>query len=111
MDQDRFILKSTAPASSIKFNLYLKARELKELSKVLENVLLLPEKKRKAWAKENSEFINKALDSLVQESNATLSELSFDDETLQLSKDLIVSLRDTVDMFHGLLYETKKLSS
>ncbi len=111
MDTDRITLVSSTPASSVKFTLYLKAHELKEISKVLEGVLSMPNKKRRAWADENSEIINKALDSIVQESNATLSELSFDDETLQLSKDLIVSLRDTVDMFHGLLYESKKLSS
>lgn len=110
MDEDRIILASDVPATSVKFTLYLKAHELKELSKVLEGVLQLPEKKRQAWAKENGDFVNKALDSIVQESNATLSELSFDDETLQLSKDLIVSLRDTVDMFHGLLYQKKKIS-
>lgn len=110
MDEDRITLPSSALASSVKFNLFLKAHELKEISKVLERVARMPEKKRKAWADEHGEFINSALDSIVQESNVTLSDLSFDDETLQLSKDLILSLRDTVDMFHGLLHQNKKIS-
>ena len=111
MDEDRITFLPNTQPSSVKFTLYLKAHELQEISKVLERVARMPEKKRKAWAAEHGEFINRALDSIVQESNATLSDLSFDDETLQLSKDLIVSLRDTVDMFHGLVYTTKKISS
>ena len=111
MQEDQMLFASDTPATSVKFTLYLKAHELKEISKVLEGVLKLPTKKRQAWAKEHGDFVNRALDSIVQESNATLSGLSFDDETLQFSKDLIVSLRDTVDMFHGLLYQQKKISS
>ncbi len=111
MDEDTISLITHNQPSSVKFTLYLKAHELQEISKVLERVARMPERKRKAWAEEHGDFINRALDSIVQESNATLSDLSFDDETLQLSKDLIVSLRDTVDMFHGLLFQTKKISS
>lgn len=111
MDYNALKLLSSTPTNSVKFSLYLKAHELREIAKVLENVLLLPEKQRKAWAKEHGEIINKAIDKLVQESNATLSELTFDEETLQLSKELIVSLRDTVDMIHGILFENRKLTS
>jgi hypothetical protein len=111
MDEETTTLLQNSKPSSVKFTLYLKAHELQEISKVLERVAHMPERKRRAWAQEHGDFINHALDSIVQESNATLSELSFDDETLQLSKDLIVSLRDTVDMFHGLLYQNKKISS
>lgn len=111
MDEDRIPQAGDDQATSVKFTLYLKAHELKQISRVLEDVLKMPPKKRRAWADENGDFVNKALDTIVQESNATLSDLSFDDETLQLSKDLIVSLRDTVDMFHGLLYQGNKLPS
>ena len=111
MDETSLKFISSVPTSSVKFTLYLKTHELREISKVLENVILLPEKERKAWAKEHGEIINKAMDSFVQESNATLSELTFDDETLALSKELIISLRDTVDMIHGILFEGRKLSS
>lgn len=102
---------SSTPTSSLKFNLFLKAHELKEVSKVLENVLLLSEKERKIWAKDNGEVINQAIDSFVKDSNATLSELTFDEETLQLSKELVTSLRDTVDMVQDILFDGHKLSS
>jgi hypothetical protein len=111
MDDNALKFLSSTPTNSVKFSLYLKTHELKEISKLLENVLLLPEKKRKAWAKEHGEIINRAIDTFVQESNTTLSELTFDEETLALSKELIISLRDTVDMIHGILFESRKLTS
>lgn len=111
MDETALKFLSSVPTNSIKFSLFLKTHELREIAKILENVLLLPEKQRKAWAKEHGEFINHALDMFVQESNETLSELTFDEETLALSKELIVSLRDTVDMIHGILFESRKLTS
>lgn len=102
---------SNISTNSLKFNLYLKTHELKEVSKILESVALLPEKERKAWAEEHGEMLNRALDSFVQASNETLSDLTMDEETLQLSKELILSLRDTVDMAHGILFERTKLTS
>ena len=50
---------SKAQTSSAKFNLYLKAHELKEVSKVLEQVLLLPQDQRSLWVEENGEMLSK----------------------------------------------------
>lgn len=111
MDEHSLKFMSSAQTNSVKFSLYLKTHELREIAKALEYVVLLPEKERKVWAEEHGDIVNKAIDQFVQESNATLSDLSFDDETLALSKELIISLRDTVDMIHGIFSENRKLKS
>lgn len=102
---------SKAQTSSAKFNLYLKAHELKEVSKVLEQILLLPQEQRAAWVEENGEMLSEAMDIFVQDSNLTLEEVTMDTETLELSKELVLSLRDTMDIIQGILFERQKLSS
>lgn len=102
---------SKAQTSSAKFNLYLKAHELKEVSKVLEQVLLFPQDQRNAWVEENGEMLSEAIDIFVQDSNLTLEEVTMDTETLELSKELVLSLRDTMDIIQGILFDRQKLSS
>ncbi len=86
-----------------KFNLFLKTHEMNELAKVLQRVASLPKKEREVWAKEHASIVQHAVDFFVQESNETLSELSLDAEALELSKQLVISLRDAVDMAQGIL--------
>jgi hypothetical protein len=102
---------SKAQTSSAKFNLYLKAHELKEVSKILEQVMLLPQDQRTAWVEENGEILSEAVDIFVQDSNLTLEEVTMDTETLELSKELVLSLRDTMDIIQGILFDRQKLSS
>lgn len=102
---------SKANTSSAKFNLFLKAHELKEVSKILEQVLLLPQDQRNAWVEENGEMLSEAIDIFVQDSNLTLEEVTMDSETLELSKELVLSLRDTMNIIQGILFDRQKLAS
>lgn len=101
---------SSQVPQATKFNLYLKTHEMRELARVLQKIAKLPKKERLAWAREHAEIVQSAVDFFVEESNATLSELSLDAEVMELSKELVVSLRDAVDMAQGILHtsNTKK---
>ncbi len=98
---------STQIPQASKFNLYLKTQEMKELARVLQYVSALPKRQRNAWAKEHATLIQQAVDFFVQESNATLAELSLDAEVIELSKELVTSLRDAVDMAQGILFTAR----
>lgn len=102
---------SKASTGSAKFNLFLKAHELKEVSKILEQILLLPQDERTAWVEENGEILSEAIDIFVQDSNLTLEEVTMDTETLELSKELVLSLRDTMNIIQGILFDRQKLAS
>jgi hypothetical protein len=102
---------SKATTSSAKFNLYLKARELKEISSILEGVIALPQPERDDWVKENGELLSEAIDLFVQDSNLALEEVAMDNESLELSKELVVSLRDTMNIIQGILFDQHKLAS
>lgn len=78
---------------------------------MLEQVLLFPQDQRNAWVEENGEMLSEAIDIFVQDSNLTLEEVTMDTETLELSKELVLSLRDTMDIIQGILFDRQKLSS
>ncbi|MEX0895864.1 MAG: hypothetical protein WDZ94_02905 [Patescibacteria group bacterium] len=97
--------------SSTKFNLYLKTRELKAVSEVVRQVLILPKLERQSWVEEHGDWLQDAFDTCLQESNLTLEEISLDEETMELSQELVISLRDTMSMVNGILIESEQLPS
>ena len=96
IDSISSVSKNTNSSSSLKFALYLKNREVTEINKVLGQVVLLPKDKQEIWKQEYGDIINQALDSFVDDSNLILKKLSLDDEILELSHKLVVSLQDAV---------------
>lgn len=102
---------SKATTTSAKFNLYLKAHELKEVSRVLEEIMLLPPEKREDWVSENGDILSEAVEIFVQDSNLALEDVTMDSETLELSKELVLSLRDTMSIVQGILFDKQKLAS
>lgn len=113
MTMDDFSPKfiSKASSGSAKFDLYLKSRELKEVSKILEQVLLLPTEQRELWVQENGELISEAVDTYIQDSSSALDGIALDPEMMELSKELVLSLRDTMDIIQGILFDRPKLAS
>lgn len=103
-------LRSIATGSG-KFNLYLKTRELKAIEEVVRQVLILPKQERLAWVDTNGDWLQDAFDAFIQDSNLTLEEVALDEETMELSKKLVVSLRDTMTMVNGILIENEQLLS
>lgn len=82
-----------------KFSLYLKNREIKEISRALEHIMLLPKNERDKWVEEHGELMNRAFNDFIDSSTETFetgsSSNQFDDEMMELSQDLVVSLQDT----------------
>jgi len=97
--------------SSLKFVLYLKNKEIKEVNKVLSKVLQLPKVEQEIWKKEYGEIIDHALDLFVNDSNSVLSKLSLDGEVLELSHKLVISLQEAIDSAETILGSEAKLSS
>ncbi|NCQ65816.1 MAG: hypothetical protein COZ34_04125 [Candidatus Pacebacteria bacterium CG_4_10_14_3_um_filter_34_15] len=111
IDSISTIPKSRNFKSSLKFVLYLKNKEVNEINKVLDKVKLLPKKDQEIWKKNYGEIINNALDLFVDDSNLVLKKLSLDDEVLELSHKLVLSLQDAVKSAEDLLGSETQLNS
>ena len=97
--------------SSLKFVLYLKNKEVSEMNKVLEGVKSLSRIEQELWKEEYGEIINSAIDLFVDDSNLVLDKLSLDEEVLELSHKLVLSLQDAVKSAEVLMGSGTELSS
>jgi hypothetical protein len=95
----------------IKFDLYLKARELRQLSEYLEKVLLRSAQYRQRWIQENRPVLESLLKVFSEDSNLSLAGIQLDAEAASLSMELAVSLRQTVAMINALFYSNDGLRS
>lgn len=113
--------KKTAPSasqqdvinvdSSPKFRLFLKNREIQEVKQLLNHVLHMPGQQRSAWIEQYGDFVNQAFDALVDDSNFVLDELPYDEDTLEMSHELVTSLRDALQLMEGILSDQPQLVS
>jgi hypothetical protein len=97
-----FVPQGGSPAS-IKFGLYVKTQEIKQVAENLERILLLPRQERVNWVNEHQEMVQSLLDSFVDDSVLALDGLQLDPEAMKLSVDFITNLRDAINTVQGIL--------
>ena len=101
----------TETPSSLKFTLYIKKKEIHAMTSVLEKALSLPLNQRQVWTEEHGEFIQSALDAFVDESTAIFDTVVLDEETLGLSENIIVLLREALRKADAVFAEYEQLNS
>ncbi len=111
MGEDQITILPRQATGNTKFDLMLRTRELRELETILRNVQKLQPKERSSWVKQNGDLLSEAFDRLVAETSPTLENLSFDSEVLNLSKELVSTLRDTSQLLDGLVGVAPRLRS
>lgn len=97
--------------SSLKFALYVKKKEIVAVNELLEKILQMPLTERQAWAEDNGDFVQSALDTFVDESNVLFDAISLDEELLGLSEHIIFSLREAMRKADVVFAETEQLTS
>lgn len=95
----------------LKFDLYLRSRELQQIAAQLERILQKNSRERNNWLKENKRVLESLLKNFVDDSSINLQGLQLDKETAALSMDLAVNLRQTVAMINALFYNLDHLKS
>lgn len=91
-------------SDSIKFDLYLKVREVKQVTDLLQRVALRDQSSRRRWVKENEQMINQLLDSFMDNSVLALDGIQLDEDVMELSMELMANLRETLSLVQTLLY-------
>ncbi len=94
--------------AAAKFNLYLKARELKQLSSTLHDILDMPAPKRRVWVDENQEMVKSLLDTCLREAAGVMDGVTLDQEALVISKEFVTHLRDTLAMLQSIVRDGKQ---
>lgn len=92
--------------------MFIKTREIKEIGKALDYIMLLPKDQRDRWVEEHGEFMNSAFNDFIDDSSGNFDDnTQFDDEMVALSQDLVISLQDTFNRVHKILSDHHKLKS
>ncbi len=98
-------------SAAVKFGLYVKTHEIKQIDQSLRHILLLPKKAQRQWLTDHEEYVTDLLDSFVSDSTLALDGLQLDGEALELSIEFVTVLRDVMNTIRGLFIEKDTISS
>lgn len=105
MQHQSVISVNLADYSSQEFALFLKVREVKAALQTLQMIALLSKEQKQEWVKEYGELVYDAIDNLIDHSGIiSIDGFSPDDSSVQLSQELIRSLRDMVSTIQSIMY-------
>jgi hypothetical protein len=94
---------STQEVAEAKFDLYVKAKEVRQISKSLRKIMTLPEERRREWVDQNEDMIADLMNSFMDDSVLAIDGLQLDEESMQLSVSLVTEMRSTLNMIHQML--------
>jgi len=97
--------------AQIKFDLYKKEKEIREISRILRNLSLKSTDERRQWLQENEELVSDLAEEFVDESLYKLDGAQLDSETLELSVQVMTSLRETLGLFQAIINSDRELEA
>lgn len=93
---------------SLKFDLYVKSREIKQIVSSLQNVALLPAEKRQTWVDDHESMIVELMDSFMDDSILAMDGLQLDEEGMNLSVELVSNMRDAMNIINSIFSDHKQ---
>lgn len=96
---------------SLKFDLYVKSKEISQIVGSLKYVMLLPATERKKWISTNESMMMELMDSFIDDSVLAMDGLQLDQESMNLSVELVTNMRDAMNMINNIFSGRKKLKS
>lgn len=112
MDDDALYLPPLRLSpNQVKTELFTGIHQLERMNDQLENIMLLPRKKRDTWVEQNRERLNQLMDRLFEHSQIALQGVDGDVQTMQLSVEYVSHLRDVMNVMHSIFYGKKSLKA
>jgi len=93
--------------AAVKFAMYVRIQELKQISQGLRRLLLLPEVERLEWLGDHEDFLSEMMESFLSETVNTIDGLQLDQESLALSVELVTTMRDAMAMIQNLMQQPR----
>lgn len=108
---DTLFLADTISPEEVKFGLFVKTHETRQIAQTLEHIMLLPPNKRIKWAEEYHDFLDDLLDSFLDDSMLAMDGLQLDQEALNLSAELVTTIREVMTTLQAILSDARTLES
>lgn len=97
--------------ADLKFNLFLRSREMKQIALHLEKVMLKKKSERDLFVSENKAFIDSLMKTFVDNSNLSIEGMQMDKEAADLSMQMAVDVRKSISLINALFYGVDGLVS
>ncbi len=94
-------------SDEVAFDLYLKNRELKQINSFLREISLWDRQIRLSWLADNQDVLDQLVDSFMEDSSLVFHGIKLQGEALQLSVELVTSLREAMTVIRSLVKTTK----
>lgn len=91
--------------SRVKFDLFVQLRKVKQITQALDRALLENQAQERLWLAQNQNLIDTFLSDLLDNSMLVLDGVQLDDESIDLSLDLMHDIRLTLDLMQKVIYE------
>lgn len=95
----------------LKFSLYLKNRKAKEISKIMDQVLLWPKKNVDKWAKKFSPEISDMLDDMLDDAILVFNGATLDKESMELFAEFTKNLKTVTRQVQGVLITNQPIDA
>jgi hypothetical protein len=92
---------------AVHFDMYVKIRELKQIGDGLRKIIALPEADKKVWIKDNESYLAEMMESVLQDTLSTIDGMQLDSEGLELSVQLVSTMRDTMDVMQSIMRRSR----
>jgi len=102
---------SRQEAEQLKFSLYLKNRKVVEISKIMDEVLLWPQKNVDKWAKKFSPEISDMLDDMLDDAALVFDGATLDRELMGLFAEFTQNLKNVTRQVHGVIITNQPIDA
>lgn len=106
-----FVHEPATDEESLKFNLFVRLREMEEIAAQLERIMVMSTAKREAFVNEYRNDLESLLPKLVENSNLSLEGIQLDPEAANLSMQLAMNLRKSLSIINALFSGVEGLES
>ncbi len=105
------MIEKSGNSAAVKFGLYVKTHEIRQIEESLRQVMLLPKTNQRRWLADHEGYISELLDSFVSDSTLALDGIQLDGEALELSIEFVTVLRDVMNTIRSLFSDRNTLTS
>lgn len=101
----------TSPSDQVRFDLYRKEKEIREISHILKDLSTKGRDERRRWLQENEDLVTDLAENFVDDSLYKLDGAQLDSETLELSVQVMTKLRETLGLFQAVIGGDEELEA
>lgn len=103
--------KNNNDQADLKFDLFLRSREMQQISLYLEKIMLKDKSERELFVNENRAMIDTLMKLFVENSNLSIEGMQSDQEAATLSMQMATDVRKSITLINALFYGVDGLTS